>query len=80
MTLEITFAVLTAITIGLTEVVKRLLPASLKSRLTPVIALIFAVALSVGSAGFNFTSILIGLVIGLSSVGLYGGTKSVVGN
>ena len=62
-----------AIVIGLTEVVKRL---GLTKRLLPLFGVILGVGVSMLMSGVNTPAILTGLVIGLTSLGLYAGTKT----
>lgn len=65
-----------AIVIGLTEVVKKL---GLPVKLVPVFALVLGMGISMLVGGVNTTSILAGLVLGLTSQGLYAGTKATLG-
>jgi len=79
MTIEITQGVILAITIGLTEVFKLVMPEStLRSRITPLVAILFALGLSAGAVGLTFDGLIFGLVTGLSSVGLFSSAKSVI--
>jgi len=66
-----------AIVTGLVELVKR---AGLSSQLAPIAAVIFGIALSVLGTGFSSTSIVVGVVLGLASSGLWSGAKAVSGN
>jgi hypothetical protein len=65
------FSVITAVTIGLTEVLKRV---CMPDRFVPLTAVLIAVALSVTFDPER--SVLLGLVAGLTSCGLYSGTKA----
>lgn len=78
MTVEITTPLLIGLIVGMTEVCKRLLPGNLKSRLTPLIALLIGLGLSAGAYGMNFNGLIMGLMMGLGSIGLFSGTKSVI--
>lgn len=74
----IDFSLLLAVTIGLVEVVKRL---GLNAKFAPVIAILVGLALSIVVYFLQGTqllsAILTGLVVGLSSVGLFSSVKSV---
>ena len=79
MSTEISIAVLSAITVGLVQVVKQV---GLPSRFLPLTALVFGVGLawltvSVTSIGLP-NLIISGLIAGLMSVGLYSGVKNTV--
>jgi len=70
----LTPAVTISVVMGLVEVAKR---TGLGSRFLPLLA----VALGVGSFFLGFTdSVLIGLAVGLSSVGLFSGARAASGN
>lgn len=75
---EVTVATVTAVVIGLTQVLKTI---GLPKRLVPIVVLAVAVILTVIAAFFANTAsvILTGLVIGLSSMGLWSGTKTTLG-
>jgi len=75
---EITFALLTAITGGLTQAVKILVGKPLSSRIAPVASILFGLWLSMGANGLNFKSMLIGLIIGLTASGCWSGVKSLI--
>ena len=75
----ITFSVLTAIVIGLTEAGKQL---GLPKKYTPVLAVLLGVLFTIGLALFEITTqiVLTGVVIGLSACGLYDlGKKTILG-
>lgn len=77
--IEITFPLLVAITIGITEVFKRLMEnASIVKRVTPAVSLLLGLLLAMGFYGLNMQSMAIGLVIGLTSCGLWSSSKAVV--
>lgn len=74
---EISLPVLIAIIVGLIEVAKKL---GLNSKFAPLLSVILGVGLSL-MAGITSTvpnMILTGVIIGLSAIGLYSGTKSTV--
>jgi len=79
MEIQISFAVLTAIVVGLVQVAKGL---SLPSRFAPVLALLLGVGLSflaMGPLALTWVDAIVqGLVVGLSSVGLYSGVKNTI--
>lgn len=58
----------TAIITGLTEVVKR---AGVNTKYIPLVAIFFGLVYGVALGGFEVTSIIGGIVAGLTSVGLY---------
>ena len=66
--------VLVSLVTGLTEAVKRTFGDNLKERVVPVVAIILGVLLSI-LAG---RGILDGVVVGLMSMGLYSGGKTVL--
>ncbi|MDD7433659.1 MAG: hypothetical protein SOW48_05700 [Peptoniphilaceae bacterium] len=79
--MELSFVILTAITVGLVEIVKKLMG---DSRYVPLVALAVGVALAFlgqayTGAGAWQDSVLYGLVMGLSAMGLYSGGKSLMG-
>jgi len=69
------FGILLAVTIGIAEVMKKTF---LTSRYIPLATLVVGTALSILAMGVSTTTILTGLTIGLSSMGLYSGTKKTV--
>ena len=76
--LVINYSILTAVVIGLVEVAKKL---GMSEKFAPLLALI----LGLGFAFMGFTAnpdlvstIIGGIIIGLSAVGLYSGTKNVI--
>jgi len=76
--LVINYSILTAVVIGLVEVAKKL---GMSEKFAPLLALI----LGLGFAFMGFTAnadltqtIVGGIIIGLSAVGLYSGTKNVI--
>jgi len=76
--LVINYSILTAVVIGLVEVAKKL---GMSEKFAPLLALI----LGLGFAFMDFTAnadltqtIVGGIIIGLSAVGLYSGTKNVI--
>lgn len=64
------------ITVGLTEVVKRV---GLSSRFLPLIAIALGVVLTGFYTAFDQAGIVQGVIFGLTSVGLFSGVKSVAG-
>lgn len=75
--------VIMAIIIGLTEVVKRFLVED--SKYIPVIAIVIGLVITyISSSILNLTTwqeiLLIGLVNGLSSIGLYSGVSNTINN
>jgi hypothetical protein len=69
------FGILIAVTVGMVEVLKR---AKVSSRFLPICALIIGVALSMMAIDFTTRTVLTGLVVGLSSMGLFTGTKTTI--
>ena len=69
------FAVLTALTSGVVEVIKRI--KILDDRWLPLVSLVVGFCLSGVSAFFSFTSLTIleGIAVGLSAAGLFDQTK-----
>lgn len=68
-------ALLLAVVIGLTEVVKRL---GLNDKYAPVFAIVLGVILSFGvERSITFDATLEGIVLGLTSVGLYSSAKNI---
>lgn len=79
--IEINFPVFVALVIGLTQVVKQFMGVNtLSNKITPIVALLFSLLLSMGANGLGFKSFLTGLIIWLSSMGLWSGTKTIVKN
>ncbi|MFA5080312.1 MAG: hypothetical protein WC472_01665 [Candidatus Paceibacterota bacterium] len=86
MIIEISFAVIVALTIGLIQVIKTSFP-SLSSSWFPLIALVIGICLSFCARGAGLPEfielnlwylILLGIIIGLSSVGLFSGYKNTI--
>lgn len=73
--IEITFPILVAVTMGVTEVIKIIIG---NTRFTPLIALFLGVGVALGAFDVNFQAVLTGLAIGLSACGLFSGTKAVI--
>jgi hypothetical protein len=75
----LSFGSLTALVVGLTEVVKRI--GLVPERFIPLVAVFFGLLLSVlGSPSpFSTYTIFVGIAIGLSASGLFSGIKSVAG-
>jgi len=67
--MEITLAVLVALTIGLVEVIKRL--KLLQERFLPAVSLIMGSILYVSLNGISVRTIVLGIAIGLSASGLF---------
>jgi hypothetical protein len=76
MDFTITTVTLLALTVGLTDVVKKTVGVS--ARFIPLMALLLGVALSLTWFDISKISVLTGIFIGLSSVGLYSGIKNTV--
>jgi len=74
---EISFAVLVALVIGLVQVAKKI---GLPDKFAPLLSIGFGVVFSfiaqIGAT--NPSNLLFGIIIGLSSVGLWSGTKNTV--
>lgn len=69
------FGVVLAIVIGLVEVAKRL---SLPEKFAPVFSIVAGIGLTAWQqASFGFPQVVLGLVIGLSAVGLFSSAKNV---
>ena len=75
----LSFGALIALTIGLTECVKRGL--NLNSRYAPLVALAFGIIINLLATALSLTpfTFLVGIAIGLSASGLYSGTKASLG-
>lgn len=71
-------ATLSAICIGLTEVIKRAV--SLPDRVVPLVSLVVGVAGALLFLSVSRDSALLGIFAGLSASGLYSGGKTVSGN
>lgn len=69
-------AISIAIVIGLTEVVKRL---GLPKKVLPAFAVVLGAGISMMVDGVTTTAILGGIIVGLTSQGLYSGTKATIG-
>lgn len=78
--MDISFVVLSALTLGLVQMVK--LTVNLPSKFIPLTALGVAIGVSLLAMPLNslglVSSIFQGLVIGLGSVGLYSGVKNTI--
>jgi len=70
--ITLNFAVFVGITMGLVQVVKRFAPSL--ERFYPTFALVFGIALNM-SQGLTVENGIIGIVIGLSAVGLFSGGR-----
>lgn len=57
--------------LGLTEVLKRLLPKKLKPKLAPLLAVLLGTGLYVYLYGYSPDNVVYGAVIGLSTTGIY---------
>lgn len=68
------FVVLVPIVVGLVQVFRK---AGLPTKLAPMTAIILGIACAVGLASYDFTSVLAGVVVGLTASGLYSGVKTV---
>jgi hypothetical protein len=73
--MEIEFAVFVGLTTGLVEVIKRTIGFE---RYLPLCALIIGVGLNILYYGVSVENSILGLIIGLSSMGLYSGTKTTI--
>lgn len=73
MQIEITISIITAIIVGLIQIIKGL---GINKKWSPIIAIILGV-IFVGIMGYNWSHILfMGIIAGLSAVGLYSGAKN----
>ncbi|BFT94944.1 MAG: hypothetical protein MNSN_08130 [Minisyncoccus archaeiphilus] len=86
MILEIGFVTIVALTIGLVEAIKRSFTA-LPSNYMPMIAIVIGICLSICAKGAGLPEfidmnawylVLLGIAIGLSSVGLFSGVKNTI--
>lgn len=66
-------SILLAIIIGLTEAIKRI---GLKTKYAPLCAIALSLGLTFVTMGATTESLIAGLVVGLTSVGLYSGVKT----
>lgn len=73
--MELTQATIIPVVLALTEVAKKL---GLRTKWCPVLAIILGAVGSVYLNTVDLSSILSGIVYGLSASGLYSGTKSVI--
>lgn len=68
-----------AVVLGLVEVAKRL---GLREKYCPLLSLFFGLLISLGYYFYNqntwYEAVIIGLIVGLSAVGLYSGAKETV--
>ena len=71
-------ATLSAVCIGLTEVIKRAV--NLPDRVVPLVSLVVGVVGALLFLSVSRDSALLGIFAGLSASGLYSGTKAVSGN
>lgn len=71
------FAVIGALVMGLTQVLKLSRLAGKRGRFAPVIALVIGVALSCANEGFNLGGVVGGLIVALTTMGLYSGVSKV---
>jgi len=75
MDIEITLAVITAIIVGLVQVIKGL---GINQKWSPIIALALGI-IGVGIMGYGWShTLFMGIIAGLSSVGLFSGTKNTI--
>lgn len=75
MTIEV--GVLIAITIGIVEVLKKI--DTIPSKYIPVLAIIVGVLLTLISGYEPASGLITGLIVSLSAMGLYSGSKSTIG-
>ena len=77
MTELLTFGGLTALTVGVTEIAKR---AKCPERLIPIVALIIGFGLTLIGNVTDITSltVLTGIAVGLSAIGLFSGVKNTI--
>ncbi len=76
MNITINFAVLSGITLGITELIKKI---GIDTKWAPLISIITGVGLA-WLAGYKMPNfIFAGLVMGLTASGLYSGTKKTIG-
>ena len=79
--MEITFALLMGITIGITEAIKKL---NINKQIIPFVAMnIGILVMFIGGELINIVDwrekIILGLFLGLSAMGLYSGVKATIG-
>lgn len=79
--MEITFALLMGITIGITEAIKKL---NINKQIIPFVAMnIGILVMFIGGELINIVGwrekIILGLFLGLSAMGLYSGVKATIG-
>lgn len=77
-TITITLSVITAVVIGAVQLAKQ---AGLPTRWCPLLAVALGVSSTVGLTGFSFAPEIIftGVVVGLTSVGLFSGARATAG-
>jgi len=63
--------ILIPITLGITEIVKRVLPESILLKWTPLISMAIGVLSSMLVVGVTKNGILVGIIVGLSASGLW---------
>jgi hypothetical protein len=63
---------------GLTEMIKRLLPEKLQSKLAPLVAVLVGGGMNVYMYGYSAENVVYGLMLGLAASGLYGAGKDVL--
>jgi len=69
------FGILIAVTVGIVEVLKR---AKVSSRFLPICSLFIGVCLSILAFTLTTNAVMSGLVVGLSAMGLFTGTKTTI--
>ena len=77
MDIMINFGILVPVVMGVTEVIKR--GAGLKKRYVPFAALILGIIGAMVVMGFEMSSVIPGVIAGLSASGLWSGVKSTFG-
>lgn len=71
------FAVIGGLVMGVTQVMKMTRLAGKNGRFAPLIALIIGVVLSCAKEGFNLGGVIGGLIVALTTMGLYSGVSKV---
>ena len=80
MELIVDIGLLIGLTTGMTEAFKRIFKLEGdNARFIPAVSLAFGVLFSLGNFGLHFESGIFGVVVGLSAVGLFSGTRSTIG-
>ena len=81
MDLIIDMSLMVGLNIGITEAIKRffVLNDVAGKRFVPVISLSIGIVMALFQFGVNFESVVFGAMVGLTSSGLFSGTKAITG-